>query len=349
MTGKKIKVLIIDDSAIVRKILSEELSRYDDIEVVGIATDPYVGRDKIVFLQPDVVLLDVEMPRMDGLTFLEILMKHFPLPVIIVSSLGQSGGEVAMRALELGAADVMAKPGTAYSVTDMSGQLAEKIRAVATIRSFHPVNFKRGGQSAGRQAKSTPILKTTNKIIAIGASTGGTEAISKVLLELPRDVPPILIVQHMPAQFTKSFAQRLDALCDFTVKEAEDGELLSAGKALLAPGNFHMTLRRSGAQYSVEVKDGPLLFYQRPAVELLFKSVAQQAGSNAVGVLLTGMGKDGAAGLLAMKTAGAYTIAQNEASCVVYGMPREAVMLGAACSVLPLGEIAGMVLAKMKA
>ncbi len=339
MIQKKIKVLIVDDSAVVRKVLSEELSQYNDIEVVGTANDPFAGRDKIVQLKPDVLLLDVEMPRMDGLTFLGILMKHYPLPVIIVSSLGESGGQVAMRALELGAAEVMAKPGLSYSVKDMSAQLAEKIRAVSGLKIKAHIAPALGARSTVTPAKSGALVKTTHKIIAIGASTGGTEAIKEVLIRLPADMPPIMIVQHMPPYFTKSFADRLNSLCRLHVKEAEDGELLSPGKVLIAPGNFHMTLNRNGASYFAEVKDGPPVFHQRPSVEVLFESVAKYAGANAVGVILTGMGKDGAKGLLSMRQAGAQTLAQDEKSCVVYGMPREAVALGAAMKIAPLGAI----------
>lgn len=335
---EKIKVLIVDDSALVRKILTEELSADPGIDVIGVAPDPYIARDKIVQLKPDVVLLDVEMPRMDGLTFLEILMKYSPLPVIIVSSLAQNGGEVAMRALELGALDVMAKPGASYSVKDMSEQLIEKIKAVSTVRSFNNKRVKTN-PVAEISKPTSALLKTTNKIIAIGASTGGTEAIRDVLEKLPPNMPPILIVQHMPQHFTKSFADRLNTLCQLEVKEAEDREIATPGKVLIAPGNSHMVLKRSGAVYYVEIKEGPLVFHQRPSVEVLFGSVAKYAGKNAIGVIMTGMGKDGAKGLLDMKEAGAYTIAQDEKSCVVFGMPKEAIVLGAAMKVISLDNI----------
>lgn len=336
MTG--IKVLIIDDSAMVRKIFSTELAKDPYIEVVGTAPDPYVGRDKIVQLNPDVVILDIEMPKMDGLTFLEKLMKYKPMPVIIVSSLGQAGGEVAMKALELGAVDVMAKPGPAYSVADMSEQLIERIKAASLAKVRHKevthVSYTKPDVS-----KVKAMLKTTDKIIAIGASTGGTEAIKEVLTRLPAEMPPILIVQHMPQYFTKSFAQRLNDLCALTVREAEDGELLAPGKVLIAPGNKHMVLQRSGARYFVSIKDGPMVFHQRPSVEVMFSSVARFAGKNSIGVILTGMGKDGAGGLLEMRKAGAYTIAQDEKSCIVYGMPKEAVAVGAIEEILPLERI----------
>lgn len=334
----RIRILIIDDSALVRKLLTEELSSDSELEVIGTAPDPYIARDKIIQLEPDVLVLDVEMPKMDGLTFLERVMKFHPMPVIILSSLAKSGGEVALRALELGAAEVLAKPGTSYSVKDMSVQLADRIKAV--------YEMKRKASDIPKKENIIPIpasnramLKTTNKIIAIGASTGGTEAIKEILVRLPANMPPIIIVQHMPQYFTRSFAERLDSLCRLYVKEAVDGELLSSGKVLIAPGNMHMVLKRSGASYYVEIKEGPLVFHQRPSVEVLFRSVARYAGPNSIGILLTGMGKDGAEGLLEMKKAGAFTITQDEKSCVVYGMPKEAVQIGAAKEVLPLDAI----------
>ncbi len=333
----RIKILIVDDSALVRKLLTDELSSDSEIEVIGTAPDPYIARDKILQLKPDVLILDVEMPRMDGLTFLEKIMKFRPMPVIILSSLAKSGGEVALRALELGAADVLAKPGTSYSVRDMSIQLADRIKAVHGMRhrSIEPPRK----ETLAIPASNRAMLKTTNKIIAIGASTGGTEAIKEILVRLPANMPPIIIVQHMPQYFTRSFAERLDSLCELYVKEAVDGELLSPGKVLIAPGNLHMVLKRSGASYYVEIKEGPLVFHQRPSVEVMFKSVARYAASNSIGILLTGMGRDGAEGLLEMKNAGAFTIAQDEKSCVVYGMPKEAVQIGAAKEILPLDAI----------
>jgi len=335
----KIRVLVVDDSAVVRQILTRELSKDRNIEVVGTAPDPYAARDKIVSLRPDVITLDVEMPRMDGVTFLRKLMKHHPIPVIIVSSLTAAGSELAMEALHCGAVDVMCKPGTAYSVGDMSELLIEKIKAAAHV------DMKKRAVAIQERASSQPpqklaMTRTTNKIIAIGASTGGTEAVKDVLELFPAGAPGTVIVQHMPEYFTKSFAERLNAHCDIEVKEAENGDRVIPGKALLAPGNKHMVLKRSGAMYMVEIKDGPLVFHQRPAVEVLFNSVAAYAGSNAVGVILTGMGKDGAKGLLAMKEAGAYTIVQDEASSVVWGMPGEAFKVGAATTVLPLKKIA---------
>ena len=335
MTLKKIRVLIVDDSAIVRKVFSEELSKYPDIEIIGTAPDPFVARDKIVTLQPDVITLDIEMPRMDGLTFLRKLMKYYPLPTIIVSSLTPKGGKLTLEAMEIGAVDVIAKPGGSYTVGNMSAQLADKIRAASLAKIVR--------KDLGSHEPDSPPLKslaqTSYKIIAIGASTGGTEALKKVLTKLPANAPGIVIVQHMPANFTAAFADRLNSLCQMTVKEARDNDSVVPGVALIAPGNFHMILRRSGARYYVEVKTGPMVHHQRPAVDILFKSTAKYAGANAIGVILTGMGADGAEGLMEMKTAGAETIAQDENSCVVFGMPKEAIKLGAADKVLPLDRI----------
>ncbi|MDD3237506.1 MAG: chemotaxis response regulator protein-glutamate methylesterase [Candidatus Gastranaerophilales bacterium] len=335
-----IKVLIIDDSAMIRKVFTQELEKDPDIEVVGTAPDPIIGRDKIVYLKPDVITLDIEMPRMDGLTFLEKLMRHYPMPVVVVSSLAKNGGDVALKAIELGAVEVLAKPGTAYSVGDMSGQLIEKVKAAANVHTFKTNSITGAAKHSLSSPSAAMRVATTNKIIALGASTGGTEALSQVLSSLPENCPPIVVVQHMPQNFTKAFANRLNNICKIEVKEATDGEFLSIGKALIAPGNHHMEIRRSGTSYNVALLDGPMLFHQRPAVEVLFNSVAKYAGQNSVGALLTGMGKDGAAGLLNMKKAGANTIAQDEHSCIVFGMPREAIMLGAAEKVLPLDKIA---------
>jgi two-component system, chemotaxis family, protein-glutamate methylesterase/glutaminase len=346
----KVRVLVVDDSAVVRQILTREFSKDKDIEVVGTAPDPYVARDKIVQLKPDVITLDVEMPRMDGVTFLRKLMKHHPIPVIIVSSLTAAGSELAMEALQYGAIDVMCKPGTAYSVGDMSELLIQKIKAAAMVDMRKRADMiKERAATASEPPKRLAMTKTTNKIIAIGASTGGTEAIKDVLVSFPAGAPGTVIVQHMPEYFTKSFAERLNSTCDINVKEAENGDRVIPGRALLAPGNKHMVLKRSGAQYLVELKDGPLVFHQRPAVEVLFNSVAQYAGANAVGMILTGMGKDGAKGLLAMKEAGAYTIVQDEQSSVVWGMPGEAFKLGAATIVLPLKKIAEEALKRAEA
>ncbi len=333
-----IKVLVVDDSAVVRQVLSNELSRAKGIEVVGTAMDPYVARDKIVKLDPDVITLDVEMPRMDGLTFLAKLMKYHPMPVIIVSSLTPRGSEMAMRALELGAVEVISKPGGAYSVAEITTLLADKIRAAAQVRFLKP-HIQPAADQPQQPQPPAPLLRTTRKILAIGASTGGTEAIRAVLTQLPADAPGTVIVQHMPEHFTATYAQRLNTQCAMEVREARDGDHVVHGLALIAPGNYHMTLERSGARYHVRVKTGPRVHHQRPSVDVLFHSVARHAGPNAVGVILTGMGADGAKGLLAMRQAGAHTIAQDEATCVVFGMPKEAIKLGAACEVLPLPHI----------
>lgn len=338
----KIKVLIVDDSAVVRKIFSEELSKYPDIQVVGVAPDPYVAREKIVNLKPDVLTLDIEMPRMDGLTFLRKLMKYYPLPTIIVSSLTPQGGKLTLEAMDIGAVDVIAKPSTAYSVGDMSAQLAEKIRAASRARIIKRDETAQG--TAPTQEPIRALAQTSNKVIAIGASTGGTEALKSVLTKMPPNSPGIVIVQHMPANFTTAFAARLNDLSQISVKEAEDNDSVTPGTALLAPGNYHMILRRSGARYYVEVKTGPMVHHQRPAVDVLFKSTAKYAGANAIGVILTGMGSDGAEGLLEMKNAGASTIAQDEKSCVVFGMPKEAIKLGAADKVVSIEQIASEII-----
>jgi len=335
---EKIKVLIVDDSAIVRKILTEQLSKEPDIEVVGTAPDPYIARDKIVQLKPNVVLLDIEMPRMDGITFLKKLMKYYPLPVIIVSSLAPKGSRLAIEALEIGAVEVMCKPGGPYSVGEMIVDLSQKIRAAAKIKY---IKRKKPAQVKEIRSKTSiqPTLETTNKVIAIGSSTGGTEALREILPQFPPSFPGVVIAQHMPPGFTTAFANRLNELCQIRVKEAENGDSVIPGLALIAPGNYHMLLRRSGAKYYVEIKDGPRVHYQRPSVDVLFTSVAKAAGPNAIGIILTGMGADGAKGLLEMKKAGAKTIAQDEASCVVFGMPKEAIKLGAVDKILPLQKI----------
>ncbi|MEW5800568.1 MAG: chemotaxis response regulator protein-glutamate methylesterase [bacterium] len=340
---KKIKVLIVDDSAVVRAILSRELARDPEIEVVGTAPDPYAARDKIVQLQPDVITLDIEMPRMDGLSFLRKLMHYYPLPTIVVSSLAAKGSSVALEALDLGAVEVIAKPGESYSIGDMGEQLAEKIKGAARINIQSWLKRKEHTPSPPSEVKKS-MGKTTGKVVAIGASTGGTEAIKNVLTRMPPGAPGMVIVQHMPAYFTRAFAERLNTLCKIEVKEAETGDSVIPGRALLAPGNYHMVLRRSGARYSVEIITGPLVHHQRPAVDVLFDSVAEFAGSNAVGVIMTGMGADGAEGLVKMRAAGAHTIAQDEASCVVFGMPREAIKRDAAEIIAPLPEIARHIL-----
>lgn len=337
-----INVLIVDDSAVVRKVMTEELSRYDDINIVGTAVDPYVARDKIVKLKPDVITLDMEMPRMDGLSFLAKLMKHFPLPVVVLSSLTPKNSEIALKALDLGAIEVLCKPGEAYSTKDVHRDLARAIRAAASARMDRSEIKKK---TAEKKVNYESLLsQTTHKVVAIGASTGGTKAIEAVLREMPGTLPGTVIVQHMPENFTRSFADRLNEVCEMEIREARDGDRVVPGVALIAPGNHHMVLKRSGAQYLVRLKDGPRVHYQRPAVDVLFQTVAKVAGKNAVGAILTGMGADGAKGLLAMKNAGAQTIAQDEATSIVFGMPKEAIKLGAADKVLPLYNVAGSII-----
>src|SRR5579883_2590132 len=332
-TSRKIRVLIIDDSAIVRRTLSEIVNSHPDLEVAGTAADPFIARDKILALKPDVLTLDIEMPRMDGLTFLKKLMRFHPIPVVIISSLCQSSSRAAIEALQFGAVDVIAKPNGPYSVTDLRDQLALKIRTAAQARLRHE-----------RAAPPEPARCSRDhgpvQLIAIGASTGGVEALRSVLVELPQDMPPIVIVQHIPAVFSAEFAARLDRLCRLRVKEAEDGDAVEPGSALIAPGGFHLSIRKSGGRFRAAVHGDDPVHYQRPAVDVLFDSVARSAGREAIGAILTGMGADGAAGLLAMKQAGARTIAQNEASCVVFGMPREAIRLGGVDEILPLAGIA---------
>lgn len=340
-----IKVLVVDDSAVVRKIFTSELERDPSIKVIGAAPNPYVARDMIVELKPDVVTLDVEMPRMDGITFLRRLMKYYPLPVIVVSSLTTQGGRVAMEALDAGAVDVMCKPGASYSVGDMAVELIEKIKAAALVKVTAITQSKETSRPRTNQALS----RTTDTIVAIGASTGGTQALQRVLQEMPPNGPPIVIVQHMPENFTRAFADRLNEICSIEVREAVDGDSVMPGLALIAPGNKHMLLTHSGAKYQVQIKEGPRVNRHRPSVDVLFRSTAKYAGSNALGVILTGMGNDGAAGLLEMRQNGAHTIAQDETSCVVFGMPKEAIKLGGAEVVLSLDKIAGGIISKLSA
>lgn len=341
-----IKVLVVDDSVVVGKVLTEELSKYEDIEVVGRAADPYQAREKIAQLRPDVLTLDLEMPRMDGLTFLAKLMEHYPMPVVIVSSLTTHNSEIAMKALSLGAIEVIAKPGSSYS-TPNPGSLARAIRAAsyARIAPLKPAKNTAAGSVASLPSK----FLTTHKVIAIGASTGGTRAIETVLTKLPSTTPGIVIVQHMPEFFTASFAERLNSLCSLEVREAKDGEMVVPGVALIAPGGRHMLMESDGARYVVHIKDGPPVHHQKPAVDVLFQSVARSAGRNAVGVILTGMGADGAKGLLKMHEAGARTIAQDENSCIVFGMPKEAIQLGAADEIVPLSDVAEAMLRAVSA
>lgn len=336
----KIRVLVVDDSAVVRDVLVRELGKHPRIEVVGTAPDPYVARDKIVRLSPDVMTLDLEMPRMDGLTFLKKVMEHHPIPTIVVSSLTPKGSQMALEALDHGAFDVLCKPGAAYTVQEVVPVLVEQVLAAAKadVKKIQRV------AAPTEPVKKLAMTRTTNRIVAIGASTGGTTAIETLLKPLPALCPPIVVVQHMPPGFTRAFAERLNRDCAMEVREAKDGDLVNPGIALLAPGNFHMVLRRSGAQYHVSLHQGERRHYQRPAVDELFESVADFAGSNAVGVILTGMGADGAQGMEKMRVAGARTIAQDEQTSVVWGMPGEAVRRGAAEIVLPLPQIAGQVL-----
>ena len=335
-----VKVLIVDDSSIVRRMLSDELSKQPGITVVGTAPDPFVARDKILSLHPDVITLDIEMPRMDGLSFLRRLMKHHPIPVIIVSSLTPKGCETALACMEAGALDVLCKPGEAYSVGDLAAQLGEIIRGAAGAKVGPPATRAPSLTANSRPAgTSRSMIQTTHKVIAMGSSTGGTEALREILTALPKQTPGIVMTQHMPEGFTASFAQRLDSLCEIDVREARDGDWVSPGLALLAPGNKHMRLSRDGARYLVRVCEGPRVCRHRPSVEVLFESTAQYAGANAMGIILTGMGDDGASGLLSMRQAGAVTVAQDEASCVVFGMPREAINRGAAMITSPLSNV----------
>jgi two-component system chemotaxis response regulator CheB len=340
----KTRILIVDDSAIVRKLLSEALSEEKDIEVVGTAPDPFVARDKILALKPDVLTLDIEMPRMDGLTFLKKLMHYQPMPVVVISSLGQAGCQATLEALRLGAVEVLAKPGGPYSVGELRMDLAAKIRAAASA------HLRGSPQTPPSKPEVPPPLPPfdTATVVAIGASTGGTEAIQEVLTRLPANSPGIVITQHIPPVFSLAFANRLNEICPMEVQEARDGDTLACGRALIAPGNFHMLLRKSpGGGFRVSVQDGPRVCYQRPSVDVMFSSVAEAAGSRAVGVILTGMGADGARGLLKMKQAGARTIAQDEASCVVFGMPKEATRLGAADQVASLSRMPAAILGQL--
>ena len=335
VTATKVKVLVVDDSAIVRKVLVEKLNKCPGIEVVGSAPDPYIARDKIISLQPHVLTLDVEMPRMDGITFLRKLMKSHPLPVIVLSSLTPKGSKTAVEALAVGAVEVISKPGPAYSVAEAIDDLAETIKMASKVRLT-----KQPACPAEAPAKRLHMVETTHKILAIGASTGGVKALETVLTSFPANAPGTLVVQHMPANFTASFAARLNQSCAVTVKEARDRDTVIPGQVLIAPGGRHMLLQRSGANYYVSVRKGERVCRQMPSVEVLFDSVAQYAGSNAVGAILTGMGDDGAKGMLNMRKNGAHTIAQDEASSVVFGMPKAAIDIGAAEKVVPLSGVA---------
>ncbi len=340
----KIKVLIVDDSALIRSVMSEIISSQPDMEVVGVAPDPLVARELIKQTNPDVLTLDVEMPKMDGLDFLEKLMRLRPMPVLMVSSLTERGSEITMRALELGAVDFVTKPKISIQsgMREYTELIADKIRAAAKAR-IKPRTLA-PARVAGALPQIRNPLTSSEKLIIIGASTGGTEAIREFLMQMPSDCPGILIAQHMPEGFTTSFARRLDALCKISVREAAGEERVLPGHAYIAPGHSHLMLARSGANYLTRIDQAEPVNRHRPSVDVLFRSAALAAGKNAVGVILTGMGKDGALGMLEMKNAGAYNFAQDEASCVVFGMPREAIAVGATHAVGPLNELPGMVL-----
>jgi two-component system chemotaxis response regulator CheB len=347
---QKIRVLIVDDSAVVRQTLREVLSSDPEIEVMATAGDPFVAAERISEEVPDVITLDIEMPRMDGLTFLKKLMSQHPIPVVICSSLAEEGAQSTFRALEYGAVEIVTKPrlGAKQFLEDSRITLCEAVKAAAGAR-LHLLRPRRAVEpkltaDAILSPATHAMAETTEKVVVIGASTGGTEALKTLLETLPADTPGIVIVQHMPELFTRAFANRLDGLCAITVKEAESNDTVIRGRALIAPGNHHLLLKRSGARYYVEIKDGPLVCRHRPSVDVLFRSAARYAGQNAVGVILTGMGDDGARGMLEMKLAGAMTIAQDEASCVVFGMPKEAIKHDAVHKVLPLQAIAGAIL-----
>jgi len=339
----KIKVLIVDDSALIRGVMKEIINSQPDMEVVGVAPDPLAARDLIKQTHPDVLTLDVEMPKMDGLEFLEKLMRLRPMPVLMVSSLTERGSEITMRALELGAVDFVTKPRISIQsgMLEYTDLIAEKIRIASRARIRQHTPGVASKPAAGPLASLRNPLVSSEKLIIIGASTGGTEAIKDFLVQLPSDSPGILITQHMPEGFTRSFANRLDKLCRISVKEAEGGERVLPGHAYLAPGHSHLLLVRSGANYMTRLDQGPPVNRHRPSVDVLFNSAAVNAGKNAVGVILTGMGRDGAAGMLEMRKAGAYNLAQDEASCVVFGMPKEAIAIGAAHEVAPLHELPG--------
>jgi len=356
----KIKVLIVDDSALVRQTLVTILESDPQIEIVGVAADPYIAVEKIKECVPDVITLDIEMPRMDGLTFLKKLMSQHPIPVVVISTLTEKGTDSALLALEYGAVEVLAKPkvNTKILLEQSKIELCDKVKAAALAnvkrRTFSArtatseVAPKLSADAVIGKHTSTSMVQTTETVIAIGASTGGTEALRVLLEGFPADCPGIVIVQHMPEMFTKQFAQRLNSLCKVSVKEAENGDKVLRGHVLLSPGGKHMMLKRSGAIYHVEVVDGPLVNRHRPSVDVLFRSVARYAGKNVVGAILTGMGDDGARGMLEMKEAGAHTIAQDENSCVVFGMPKEAIKLGGADKVLPLSDISKYIMSKVK-
>ena len=353
MKANKIRVLVVDDSAAVRQIMTEVLQSDPDLEVMATAGDPYVAAERMKEEVPDVITLDVEMPRMDGITFLRRIMSQHPIPVVICSTLTEKGSETAMAALESGAVDVITKPkvGTKQFFNESCVYICDVVKSAAHARpaarraEVPPIKAapKLTADVMIAKPSSQAMIQTTEKIVAIGASTGGTEALRELLQALPPNAPGIVIVQHMPEKFTASFAERLNQICQITVKEAADGDSVIRGQALIAPGNRHTLLKRSGARYFVEVRDGPLVCRHRPSVDVLFRSTARYAGKNAVGVIMTGMGDDGARGLLEMKEAGAITVAQDEQSCIVFGMPAEAIKLGGVDRICPLQKIASEV------
>jgi len=353
----KIKVLIVDDSAVVRQTLHDILEGDPEIEVVGVAADPYFAANKIAREVPDVITLDVEMPRMDGLTFLRKIMTQHPIPVVIISSLTEKGTETGIKALEYGAVEIITKPklSTKEFIEESTIIIRDTVKAAAgarlkrkkasTVAVSPTVEPKLSADAViSKGSADLSMIKTTEKVVVVGASTGGTEALRVFLEALPADSPGIVIVQHMPEQFTKSFADRLNSICKITVKEAVNNDTVIRGRALIAPGNHHLLLKRSGARYYVEVNNGPLVNRHRPSVDVLFRSTAKYAGKNTIAVIMTGMGGDGAKGLLELKEVGANTIAQDEKSCVVFGMPKEAIKLNAADDILPLNQIADRVL-----
>jgi len=355
MTSRKIRVLVVDDSASVRQTIVQLLEATDDIEVAGTAGDPYQAVEKITVEVPDVIILDIEMPRMDGLTFLQRIMSQHPIPTIICSSLAVEGSDSIFKALSHGAVDIITKPrlGTKQFLQESAIVIQDAVRAAAAakVRKTGPakpeeIQAKLTADAVLPAAGKRILTETTEKIIVVGASTGGTEALRTLLEAMPEDSPGLVIVQHMPENFTRSFALRLDSLCRIRVKEAANGDSVLRGQALIAPGNLHTLIRRSGAQYFVEVKEGPLVTRHRPSVDVLFRSTAVNAGKNAIGVIMTGMGDDGAKGMRELKDAGAVTVAQDEATCVVFGMPNEAIKRGGVDQVLPLDKIAPWVYAR---
>jgi two-component system, chemotaxis family, protein-glutamate methylesterase/glutaminase len=352
--NRKVRALIIDDSAVVRRTMQDILGSDPDIEVIGTAADPFIAADRMLETIPDVITLDVEMPRMDGLTFLKKLMSQHPIPVVMCSSLTDRGSETALRALEYGAVEIITKPrlGTRQFLEESRVSICDVVKAAAganvsrLMRTHTTVQPKLSADVILEKPANHAMIQTTEKVIVVGASTGGTEALRVLLEAMPGDSPGIVIVQHMPEKFTEAFAQRMDSLCRISVTEGQDNERVIRGKAIIAPGNKHMLLKRSGARYYVEIKEGPLVSRHRPSVDVLFRSAARYAGKNAVGIIMTGMGDDGAKGMLEMKQAGAYNLAQDEATSVVFGMPKKAIENGAVDRVAPLERLAAISLEK---